>query len=96
MISYELSQKSNDDFLYLAGALSSLYGDKTEADPLKIKALMDAINPNRYKTELISQASVWKNEDGTTVYLYYYSPDAFAVMYVSPELGSKIYQTNGL
>lgn len=96
MISYEFSQKSNDDFLYLAGALSSLYGDKTEADPLKIKALMDSINPNRYKTELISQASVWKNEDGTTVYLYYYSPDAFAVMYVSPELGSKIYQTNGL
>ena len=96
MISYEFSNVQNNDFLYLVGALSSLYGDKADADPLTIKALMDAINPNRYKTELISQSSIWNNEDGTAIYLYYYSPDAFAIMYVSPELKNRIYQTNGL
>ena len=36
------------------------------------------------------------NSDGTAVYLYYYSETDFAIMYVSPELGARIYQTNGL
>jgi len=96
MISYEFQKGNGDDFLYLTGALGSVYGDKKEADPLKIKALMDAINPNRYKTELITQACGWTTEDGTAVYLYYFSENAFAITYVSPELGSRIYQTNGL
>ena len=97
MISYEFArQKDADDFSYLSGALCSLYGEKTPAEPLKIKALMDAINPNRYKTELITDAEGWMTADGTTIYLYNYSPEAFAIMYVSPELGSRIYQTNGL
>ena len=96
MISYEFQQATKDDYLYLTGALSSVYGEKTDADPLKIKALMDSINPNRYKAELISEAVLWETGDGTSVYLYYYSADAFAVLYVSPELGSRIYQTNGL
>jgi len=97
MISYEFSRQPDaDDFAYLSGALCTLYGEKTPAEPLKIKALMDAINPNRYKTELITDAEGWMTADGTTIYLYNYSPEAFAIMYVSPELGSRIYQTNGL
>ena len=96
MISYEFQKSSEDDFLYLNGALSSVYGVSEKAEPLKIKALMDAVYPNHYKTELITQAEGWKAADGTAVYLYYYSPDSFAIMYVSPELGSKVYQTNGL
>ena len=97
MISYEFSRQPDaDDFTYLSGALCSLYGEKTPAEPQKIKALMDAINPNRYKTELITDAEGWMTADGTTIYLYNYSPEAFAIMYVSPELGSRIYQTNGL
>ena len=96
MISYEFQQNSQDDFLYLTAALCSVYGDKEEADPLEIKALMDTINPNRYKTELINQASGWKTADGTGIYLYYYSAEAFAIMYASPELSNRIYQTNGL
>ena len=96
MISYEFPQENKDSFQYLTGALSSLYGEKTEAEPLKIKALMDAINPNRYRIEQITQACEWKNSDGTAIYLYYYSETDFAIMYVSPELGSRIYQTNGL
>lgn len=96
MASYEFAQGTQDSFRYLEGALSSLYGEKADADPLKIKALMDTINPSRYKTDLISQAGVWTASDGTTVYLYYYSKGDFAITYVSPELGSRIYQTNGL
>lgn len=96
MISYEFPQEKPDSFQYLTGALSSLYGEKTDAEPLKIKTLMDAINPNRYRIELITQASGWTYGDGTTVYLYYYSETDFAIMYVSPELGMRVYQTNGL
>ena len=96
MISYEFQQNSQDDFLYLTAALCSVYGDQSEADPLSIKALMDTINPNRYKTDLITQACGWTTEDGTGIYLYYYSSEAFAIMYASPELCTRIYQTNGL
>ena len=97
MISYEFQrQASRDDFNYLSAALGSLYGAAAAAEPVKIKALMDTINPNRYRTELITAAETWMTADGTTIYLYYYSTDAFAIMYVSPELGAGIYQTNGL
>ena len=96
MASYEFQQGSADSFQYLNGALSSVYGESREAEPLKIKALMDAVNPSRYRIELLTQASQWTAADGTTVYLYYYSQNDFAITYVSPELGSRIYQTNGL
>lgn len=96
MISYEFPQGSPDSFLYLAGALSSLYGEKNDADPMKIKALMDGINPNLYKADMITQACGWSNADGTTVYLFYFSQTDYAILYVSPELGSRIYQVNGL
>lgn len=96
MISYEFPQGTSDSFLYLAGALSSLYGEKKEADPMKIKALMDRINPNLYKAELITQACVWNHDDETSVYLFYFSKADYAILYVSPELGSRAYQTNGL
>jgi len=96
MISYEFPQGAQSAFQYLSGALNSLYGTRTEAEPLKIKALMDTINPDRYRTDLICQACGWTYGDGTTVYLYYYSEKDFAITYVSPEMGSRIYQTNGL
>ena len=97
MISYEFQRKEPAaDFTYLCGALSTVYGEKTPADPAAIKNLMDAINPNRYKTEAITEAYGWTAADGTAIYLYYFSPEAFAVLYVSHELGAGIYQTNGL
>lgn len=96
MISYEFPQGAQSAFQYLTGALDSLYGTRAEAEPLKIKALMDTINPDRYRTELISQACGWTYDDGTAVYLYYYSEKDFAITYVSPEMGARIYQTNGL
>ncbi|MBO4470266.1 MAG: hypothetical protein J5841_00815 [Clostridia bacterium] len=97
MISYEFRNMSGtDDFNYLSEALSSLYGVKTPAEPMKIKALMDVVNPYHYQTDQIRESGVWSAPDGTTIYLFYYAADAFAIMYVSPELGSRVYQTNGL
>ena len=96
MISYEFTGVRQDDFRYLGAALSTVYGESTEGDPLTVKALMDAINPNRYKSELIKNTMKWVTADDTSVYLYYYSENAFAITYVSPELGAKVYQVNGL
>ena len=96
MISYEFPQGTQESFLYLTGALNTVYGEKTETDPQKIKTMMDTINPDRYQTEKISQAYSWTYGDGTTIYLYYFSAADYAITYVSPEMGSRIYQTNGL
>lgn len=96
MISYDFQRGTQDSYQYLAGALSSLYGERTEAEPMKIKALMDTIDPNRYKTEMIAQPCGWTYGDGTTVYLYYYTQTDFAIMYASPELSGGVYQINGL
>lgn len=97
MITYEFQQQnSQDDFLYLTGALSSLYGESLQADPLKVKALMDLINPNYYKLEKIRDALAWTAPDGTVIYQYHYSDNAYAIMYVCPQLSTRIYQTNGL
>lgn len=96
MISYEFKNGSAEEYQYLSGALCTVYGEKHEAEPLKIKELMDAINPNKYITDQIKQPYGWSTEDGTSVYQYIFSQNAFAITYVSPELGSRIYQTNGL
>lgn len=97
MITYEFQRQDPEtDFRYLTGALSSLYGEKAQADPMMIKNLMDIINPNRYRTEAMTEGYGWVLPDGTAVYLYYFSKDAFAIMYVSPEIGAGAYQTNGL
>ena len=97
MITYEFQrQDAETDYQYLSGALCSLYGEKKEIDAAVIKVLMDAIYPGRYKTELLSRACGWLMADGTAVFQYFYGQSSFAVMYVSPELGGGLYQTNGL
>lgn len=97
MITYEFqNRESSDDFRYLTGALSSLYGEHEQADPLTIKALMDLINPNYYKLEKIKEASAWTAPDGTVIFQYHYSDNAYAIMYICPQLSGRIYQTNGL
>ena len=97
MITYEFQRNDAESvFQYLNGALSSIYGERTDADPSEIKVLMDAVYPGRYKTELLRNGSRWILTDGTAVFEYYYGPEAFAIMYVSPELGGGVYQTDGL
>ena len=97
MITYEFQrQEAESDFRYLTGALSSLYGEAKETESSTIRNLMDVVYPNRYKTEWIKEPCGWETGDGTAIYLYFYSNDAFAIMYVSPELAGGFYQTNGL
>jgi len=97
MIVYEFQrQDAESDFQYLTGALCSLYGEQKEADPSMIRVLMDAVNPGRYKTDELKKAYGWLLSDGTALFQYQYAADSFGVMYVSPELGGGLYQTNGL
>ena len=100
MITYEFQQTDNGgDYEYLTGALSTVYGEKKSPDAAAIKFIMDRVYPNRYKTEWIMKPWVWTAQDGTFVYLYYYAENAFAIMYVCPELiqgGYGVYQTEGL
>jgi len=100
MITYEFqSDGSALSYQYLIGALCSVYGDLRDADPAVIKALMDQIYPDRYRTELISQAHAWTAPDGTGIYLYYFTANAFAILYTPPEFGSGNaggYAVNGL
>ncbi len=97
MITYEFQRRDAEaDFSYLAGALTSLYGEKAEASADRVKILMDAIYPGRYRLDQIREPWSWTLPDGTGVYLYWYSGEAFAIMYASPEAGGGFYQTNGL
>ena len=97
IIVYELKRENpENDFRYLTGALSAVYGEQAEADPLAICNLMDAINPNHYRFDLITKAVSWKTGDGTVIYQFFYSGNEFAVMYVSAEQGTGQYQINGL
>ena len=97
MIVYEFQRQDADaDYQYLTGALCSLYGEQKEADPAMIRVLMDAVNPGRYRTEGLTQAYSWLMNDSTAVFQYRYAEDSFGVMYVAPELGGGLYQTNGL
>ena len=97
IIIYEFQrQNPENDFRYLTGALSAVYGTQTEVDPLMISNLMDSVNPNYYRFDQISRAVVWRTGDGTAIYQFFYAESAFAVMYVSAEQGPGLYQTNGL
>ena len=97
MIVYEFQrQDTESDFQYLTGALCSRYGEQKEADPSMIRVLMDAVNPGRYKADALQKANGWLLADGTAVFQYRYAADSFGVMYVSPDLGGGLYQTNGL
>ena len=61
-----------------------------------VRVLMDAINPGRYQADGLTKAYGWLLSDGTAVFQYRYAKDSFGVMYVAPELGGGLYQTNGL
>jgi len=97
IIAYEFQrQTSSSDFRYLTGALKTVYGEYTAADPLIISTLMDGINPNHYRLDRIEEAICWRTGDGTSVYQFFYGSDSFAVLYVSGDLGTGQYQINGL
>ena len=100
MITYEFqSDGSALDFQYLLGALCSVYGESTEADGVVIKRMMDQIYPDRYRTEWIREGNMWSTADGTHIFLYYFSSNAYSILYTCPALtvqSSGEYDTGGL
>ena len=100
MITYEFqADASRLNYQYLLGALCTVYGDSREAQPTVIKSMMDRIYPDRYRTDWIREAHAWTAADGTNLFLYYFSANSYAILYVTPELtvqGGGGYETNGL
>ncbi len=100
MITYEFrTDCSSLNFQYLTGALCSVYGESMEANPAIIKGWMDRVYPNRYKLELIRNGVEWSAEDGTYIYLYYFTEDQkYAILYACPDANgyNGSYDTNGL
>ena len=98
MITYQFQQDcSTLNYQYLTGALSVKYGDGKEASPAVIKGWMDRIYQNYYRQDLIRNALEWSAEDGTSIFLYYYTESAYAILYVCPVSGGAgSYDTNGL
>ena len=104
MINYEFQEERNGqtdprslNFQYLTGALCSVYGESREANPAVIKSWMDRIYQDYYQQEKIHDALEWTAEDGTVIFLYYFSDTSFAILYVCPSNGGGSgYDTNGL
>lgn len=99
MISYEFQNDCTVlNYQYLTGALCSLYGESRESNPSVIKGWMDRVYPNHYQLELIQRAAEWTTEDGTSIYLYYFTDKNYAILYVCPTSGGNNsgYDTNGL
>ena len=100
MITYEFqSGASTLNFQYLLGALSSVYGDSVNAEGAVVKSMMDRIYPDRYRGDWIREGHMWTSRDGTHIFLYYFSANAYAILYTSPELTVRStggYDVNGL
>ena len=93
------SDAASGSYQYLTGALTSVYGQNTDTDPLEIVSAMDRIYPGYYTADRLSQVYGWRSGDGTAIYLYYYADSSFAILYVSPDIvssGTGNYVTTGL
>ena len=83
MITYDFGPEGTAaDFAYLTGALDSVYGEHTEPDPGIVAGLMDQIYPGYYTADQLHSMAGWNAGEDTRVYLYYYSPTAYAILYV--------------
>ena len=100
MITYDFgSGGSAADFAYLTGALDSVYGDHAEPEAREIIGVMDQIYPGYYTAERLTSRRSWTAGTDTRVFLYYYSENAYAVLYVNLGTGSsgpESYVTTGL
>ena len=99
MIQYDFGTKGSDaDFLYLTGALDSVYGEHDEPEATEIVRLMDQIYPTYYQAESIVNRKGWTAADGTRIYLFYYSAGAYTILYANPADGAaqRNYVTTGL
>ena len=97
MISYDFgSGGTESDYQYLTGALDSVYGEHAEPNAAEILIYLDLIYPGHYSADNLLNRRGWTASDGTLVYLYYYSPTAYTILYVCPGAGQAGYNTAGL
>ncbi len=97
MINYDFVAGANaGDYAYLSEALSSVYGAPESANTVDIYAAMNQVDPGRYRVSALRDARVWHTADGTGIFLYWYSEDAYAILYVSPAAAAGTYNTAGL
>ena len=100
MITYDFGQDGTAaDYAYLTGALDSVYGEHTAPDPGIVAGLMDQIYPGYYNAERLTSLVGWEAGEDTRVYLYYYEPTAYAILYVMSGSGTGApgsYNTTGL
>lgn len=97
MINYDFVTGANTgDYAYLSEALSSVYGAPETANTVDIYAAMNQVDPGRYRVSALRDARGWRLSDGTGIYLYWYSEDAYAILYVSPAAAAGTYNTTGL
>ena len=99
MITYDFGNTgSAADFLYLAGALDSVYGEHTEPDASVVVGIMDRIYPGYYTTDRIHNIRGWISGEDTWIYLYYYAEKAYGILYVNAGAGAPAggYNTTGL
>ena len=88
LIMYEFDPSEPETtFQYLLKALESVYGETTAVSAEDIVGIMDLFYPGRYRTEALNRVTGWKTTDQTSVFLYYYSEKAFAILYASPDIG---------
>jgi len=97
MIMYEFENEPDSSFLYLTGALDSVYGAEKETTARDVMMIMDQLYPGRYTDEQLKNVISWSAPDGTRIFLYSYAENAFAILYASPETAEAgNYNTQGL
>ena len=96
MIAYSFSQGSESDFQYLAGALDSLYGTRSEPAAEEIILFNDQIYPGHYKAEQLKKRYGWSAGEDTLIFLYYFSDSAYEILYVNAGEYKGGYNTTGL
>ena len=99
MIQYDFGATGTAaDFLYLTGALDSVYGEHEEPEASEIVSLMERIYPDYYRAENITGQTAWTAGDGTRIYKFYYAAGAYTILYANPGdgLARGNYVTTGL
>lgn len=103
MINYDFGTSNGPEaFLYLAGAMTSVYGEVTVPPASEIVGIMNRIYPGYYTEQGITKPYKWISGSDTIIYLYYYSENAFAILYASTDYsepaanGGGAYDTTGL
>ena len=94
LISYDLSDFGEPDFLHLLAALKTVYGPSTMVEAGAAFRLIDAAAPGARQLEDFSDAQGWALTDGTQILTGYYSSGSIYVLYLNKLLLDEIQSIN--